>query len=60
MPGGTLRLFNTQQWSQRLTFDSNCVEQLYSVYPLPSCATASLNGRFNKCPHHNHVETHCL
>jgi len=33
---------------QRLTFDDNCVEQLYSVEPLPSYATISINALFKQ------------
>ena len=29
---------------QRLTFDGNWVEQLYSVQPLPNCTTISINA----------------
>jgi len=28
-------------------FDGNCVEQLYSLQPLSSCATVSINAPFN-------------
>jgi len=31
-----------------LTFDGNCFEQFYSVQPLPSCTTISINALFNK------------
>jgi len=37
---------DAQEWLHRLTFDDNCVEQLYSVQPLPSCATISINVLF--------------
>jgi len=32
-----------------------CDEQLYSVQPLPSCATISINADFNKSVNHNHI-----
>jgi len=43
-----IRLLDAQKWLQRLTFDGNCVEQLYSVQPLPSCTTISIYSLFNK------------
>ena len=46
---------NAQQWLQRLTFDGNCVEQLYSVQPLPCCVTVLINVPFNKSFHHSHI-----
>jgi len=52
LPGG-IGVFNVQQWLQRLTFYGNWAEQLYSVQPLPSCATVSINAPFNKSLHHN-------
>ena len=50
VPGG-IDFLDAQQWLQRLTFDDNCVEQLYSAQPLPSCATISINALFNE--HYN-------
>jgi len=49
-----LRLLDAQQWLQRLTFDGNCVKQFYSVQPLPSSTTISINALFNKSITYNH------
>jgi len=35
-------VLDAQQWLLRLTFVGNCVEQLYSVQPLPSCTAVSI------------------
>jgi len=43
-----ISLVNFQQWLQRFTFDGNCAEQLYSVQPLPSCTSISINAFYNK------------
>jgi len=48
-------LLDAQQWLQSLTFDCNCVEQLYSVQPLRSCTIVSINALFNKSLHHNRI-----
>ena len=48
-------LFNAQQWLQRLTFDVNCVEQLYSAQPLPCCVTVTINVPFIKILRHSHI-----
>jgi len=45
----------THQWLQYLKFGGNRSEQLYSVQPLPSCATVLVNVPFNKSLHHNHA-----
>jgi len=50
-----LGLVDAQQWIQRLTFDGYCDEQLYSVQPLSSCTTISINALFNKSVNHNHI-----
>jgi len=48
-------LLDAQARLQRLTFGGNCVEQLYSVQPLPSCATVSDNVLFNKSLNNSHI-----
>ena len=48
-------ILDAQQWLLRLTFDGNCVEQLYSAQPLPSCTTISIT-LFNKSLNHNHIQ----
>jgi len=52
---GDIGLLDAQQWLQRLTFDGYCDEQLYSVHPLPSCTTTSINALFNKSVNHSHI-----
>jgi len=37
-----------------------CDEQLYSVQPLPSCTTISINALFNKSVNHNHIQRYRL
>ena len=48
-------LLDAQEWLQRFTFDGYCDEQLYSVHPLPSCTTISINALFDKSVNHNHI-----
>jgi len=48
-------ILDAQQWLLRLTFDGNCVEQLYSAQPLPSCTTISII-LFDKTLNHNHIQ----
>jgi len=48
MPWWDIGLLDAQQWLQSLTLDGNCVAQLYSVQPLPSFTTISINALFNK------------
>ena len=46
-------LLDAHQWLQPFTLECNCVEQLYSVQPLPSCTTVSINALFIKSPNRN-------
>jgi len=48
-------LLDAQQWLQSVTIDGNCVEQLYSLQPLRSCTTVSINALFNISLHHNRI-----
>jgi len=48
-------LLDTRQWLQRLMFNGYCDEQLYSVHPLPSSTTISINALFNKSVDRNHI-----
>jgi len=36
-------------------FDGYCDEQLYSVQPLRSCTTISINTLINKSVNHDHI-----
>jgi len=36
-------------------FDGYCDEQVYSVQPLPSCTTISINTLFDKSVNYNHI-----
>jgi len=52
-----------QRWLQPLTFCGNWAEKLYSVQPLSSCSTVSINTLFNRSLHHitpKHIVCTCV